>query len=289
MFQGAAMLRTAFISEHLHAPLEHYLHTKGIHIGRDGSVIRVDEGVYDSTHRRFSRAIQFVDSDCDRGYWYVWVTFDRPPIIPLYGGVGYGFIRADTIISTLRGPVFRAVQRLQRAFREKRYKGNFIDCVVAWDLEVEEESEAEDNHGSDVDDSRPVPPWRPEVQRKLVVCRHWLNIRCTPGKLCRFLHATKKARCRFNPSTVRKAPQFIRPVPKTGINNRRVNRIKRELDSGLEEGDEGPSIPSYESYGLVGAGLDEDDGDGGAAVRGDSPSGDEVVAVKRARRSVGGV
>jgi hypothetical protein len=203
--------------------------------------------------------------------------------------VGYGFIRADTIISTLRGPVFRAVQRLQRAFREKRYKGNFIDCVVAWDLEVEEESEAEDNHGSDVDDSRPVPPWRPEVQRKLVVCRHWLNIRCTPGKLCRFLHATKKARCRFNPSTVRKAPQFIRPVPKTGINNRRVNRIKRELDSGLEEGDEGPSIPSYESYGLVGAGLDEDDGDGGAAVRGDSPSGDEVVAVKRARRSVGGV
>ena len=99
--------------------------------------------------------------------------------------MGYGFIRADTIISTLRGPVFRAVQRLQRAFREKRYmqryeksvtcKDNFIDCVVAWDLEVEEESEAEDNHGSDVDDSRPVPPWRPEVQRKLVVCRHWLN------------------------------------------------------------------------------------------------------------------
>ena len=195
------------------------------------------------------------------------------------------------------------------------------EVVPAEDLEVEEESEAEDleveeeskddpkadieaaqdsgkaeyadaaanNHGSDVDDSRPVPPWRPEVQRKLVVCRHWLNNRCTPGKRCRFLHATKKARCRFNPSTVRKAPQFIRPVPKTGINNRRVNRIKRELDSGLEEGDEGPSIPSYESYGLVGAGLDEDDGDGGAAVRGDSPSGDEVVAVKRARRSVGGV
>ena len=138
MFQGAAMLRTAFISEHLHAPLEHYLHTKGIHIGRDGSVIRVDEGVYDITHRRFSRAIQFVDSHCDRGYWYVWVTFDRRPIIPLYEVVGYGFIRADTIISTLRGPVFRAVQRLQRAFREKRYKDNFIDCVVAWDLEVEE-------------------------------------------------------------------------------------------------------------------------------------------------------
>ena len=60
-------------------------------------------------------------------------------------------------------------------------------------------------------------------------------------------------------------------MPEMGSNNRRVNRIKVEFDSGLEEGDEGPSIPSYESYGLVGAGLDEDDGDGGAAVRGDSP------------------
>ena len=169
---------------------------------------------------------------------------------------------------------------MQRAFREKRYKGNFIDCVVAWDLEVEEESEAEDNHGSDVDDSRPVPPWRPEVQRKLVVCPHWLNNRCTPGKRCRFLHATeereahtvreawrrvsnrRKAAAHTNESTVRKAWRRV--------SNRRVNRIKMELDSGLEEGDEGLSIPSYESYGLVGAGLDEDDGDGGAAVRGDS-------------------
>ena len=245
------------------------------------------------------------------------------------------------------------------------------EVVPAEDLEVEEESEAEDleveeeskddpkadieaaqdsgkaeyadaaanNHGSDVDDSRPVPPWRPEVQRKLKVCRHWLNNRCIPGKRCRFLHATeereahtvsldgpkaavpsleyvdpekaaahKKPRMvpafvkavalRPHPSTVRKAPQFMRPMPKMGSNNPRVNRIKRVLDSGLEEGDDGPSIPSYESNGLVGAGLDEDDGDGGAAVRGDSPplvrklddgSDDEVVAVKRARGSGGGV
>ena len=50
-------------------------------------------------------------------------------------------MRPDTIISTLRGPVFRAVRRLQRAFREKRYMqwydeqegwDNFVDCVVAW-------------------------------------------------------------------------------------------------------------------------------------------------------------
>ena len=46
---------------------------------------------------------------------------------------------------------------------------------------------------------------------------------------------------------------------------------RKNLGRRLEEGDEGPSIPSYESYGLVGAGLDEDDGDGGAAIRGDSP------------------
>ena len=67
MFQGAAMLRTALRPEPFHAPLEHYLHTKGIHIGRDGSVIRVGEGIYDIMHRRFSRAIDFVDSDFDRG------------------------------------------------------------------------------------------------------------------------------------------------------------------------------------------------------------------------------
>ena len=122
--------------EPFHAPLEHYLHShKGIHIGRDGSVIRVGEGVYDITHRRFLRVIEFVESNFDRGYWCVWVTSS------LYQEVVYGFTSAETIISTLRGPVFRAVQRLQRAFREKRYMqrydenegwDNFIDCVVAW-------------------------------------------------------------------------------------------------------------------------------------------------------------
>jgi hypothetical protein len=213
----------------------------------------------------------------------------------------------------------RPCERWQRGVCELGEACGFSHEVVpAEDLEVEEESEAEDleveeeskddpkadieaaqdsgkaeyadaaanNHGSDVDDSRPVPPWRPEVQRKLVVCRHWLNNRCTPGKLCRFLHATEEREAH----TVRKAWRRV--------SNRRVNRIKRELDSGLEEGDEGPSIPSYESYGLVGAGLEEDDGDGGAAVRGHSPplvrklddgSDDEVVAVKRARGSVGSV
>ena len=69
------------------------------------------------------------------GYWFE--RCDR-----VLGECPYGkSMRSDTIISTLRGPVFRAVQRLQRAFREKRYmqrydenKGwdNFIDCVVAW-------------------------------------------------------------------------------------------------------------------------------------------------------------
>ena len=161
------------------------------------------------------------------------------------------------------------------------------------DSEVAQDSGKCSPGGSDVDDSRPVPPWR------RAVCIHWLQNRCKPGKRCRFLHPPKEAvpsleyvdpakaaahkkprmvpvtvkavALRPHPSTVRKAPQFIRPMPKMGINNRRVIRIKRVLDSGLEEGDEGPSIPSYESYGLVGAGLDEDDGDGGAAVRGDSP------------------
>ena len=129
------MLRTSLISETIHAPLEHYFHTKGIHIGRDGSVIRIGEGVYEIMHRRCSRALQFQDSDFDRGYWYVWVTF------PGDKRWEYKFMRSDTIISMLRGPVVRAVRRLQRAFREKRYmqryeenKGwdNFIDCVVAW-------------------------------------------------------------------------------------------------------------------------------------------------------------
>ena len=160
-------------------------------------------------------------------------------------------------------------------------------------------------------DSQLVAKWRKKVQLKLVVCRHWLNNHCNskhcrflhatekreahtvrldgpkaavpsleyvdPEKAAahqkpRMVPAFVKAvALRPHPSTVRKAPQFMRPTPKMGSNNRRGNRIKRVLDSGLEEGDEGPSIPSYESYGLVGAGLDEDDGDGGAAVRGDSP------------------
>ena len=133
------MFPTALRPEPFHAPLEHYLHThKGIHIGRDGSVIRVGEKIYDIMHRVFTRAIHFDDSG---GYWFD--GFDRP--ISLYEVVGedpYGLIiRAETIISTLRGPVCRAVQRLQRTFRKKRYvqrydenKGwdNFIDCVVAW-------------------------------------------------------------------------------------------------------------------------------------------------------------
>ena len=213
----------------------------------------------------------------------------------------------------------RPCERWQRGVCEL---GEAEEESEAEDLEVEEESKddpkadieaaqdsgkaeyadaAANNHGSDVDDSRPVPPWRPEVQRKLVVC--------TPGKRCRFLHAIeereahtvreawrgvsnrRKAAAHTNESTVRKAWRRV----SVWI---RVNRIKRELDSGLEEGDEGPSIPSYESYGLVGAGLEEDDGDGGAAVRGHSPplvrklddgSDDEVVAVKRARGSVGSV
>jgi hypothetical protein len=236
----------------------------------------------------------------------------------------------------------RPCERWQRGVCELGEACGFSHEVVpAEDLEVEEESEAEDleveeeskddpkadieaaqdsgkaeyadaaanNHGSDVDDSRPVPPWRPEVQRKLVVCRHWLNNRCTPGKLCRFLHATEEREAR----TVREAWRGVSNRRKAAAHTNestvreawrklslwiRVNRIKRELDSGLEEGDEGPSIPSYESYGLVGAGLEEDDGDGGAAVRGHSPplvrklddgSDDEVVAVKRARGSVGSV
>ena len=52
--------------------------------------------------------------------------------------------------------------------------------------------------------------------------------------------------------------QVLEAMPKMGFNN----RFKRVLDSGLEEGP---------SYGLVGAGLDAGDGDGGAATRGDSP------------------
>ena len=157
------------------------------------------------------------------------------------------------------------------------------DIEVAQDFGTAEYADtAANNHGSDVDDSRPVPPWR----RKLVVCRHWLQNRCTQNSRCRFLHAVvaEKAaahkKTRMVSATVKAvalrphpscALQSMRPMPEMGSNNRRVNRIKVEFDSGLEEGDEGPSIPSYESYGLVGAGLDEDDGDGGAAVRGDSP------------------
>jgi hypothetical protein len=131
------------------------------------------------------------------------------------------------------------------------------------DSEVAQDSGKCSPGGSDVDDSRPVPPWR------RAVCIHWLQNRCKPGKRCRFLHPPKEA----VPSLeyVDPAKAAAHKKPKMGINNRRVIRIKRVLDSGLEEGDEGPSIPSYESYGLVGAGLDEDDGDGGAAVRGDSP------------------
>jgi len=133
------MLRTAAISETIHAPYEHNFHlklsSKAIQIGRDGSVIRKGEGVYEILSRRCSRALQFQDSDFDHGHWHVWVTF------PLYEKWTYSFIRSDTIISMLRGPVVRAVRRLQRAFREKRYmqryeenKGwdNFVDCVVAW-------------------------------------------------------------------------------------------------------------------------------------------------------------
>ena len=164
----------------------------------------------------------------------------------------------------------------------------------AEDFQVEEESKddpkedsevAQDSGGSDVDDSRPVPPWR------RAVCIHWLQNRCKPGKRCRFLHPPKEAvpsleyvdpakaaahkKPRMVPATVKAVALRHRPWTMRkawmGSNNRRVNRIKVEFDSGLEEGDEGPSIPSYESYGLVGAGLDEDDGDGGAAVRGDSP------------------
>ena len=135
MFQGAAMLRTSSSSETIHAPSEVYLHNKAIHIGRDGSVIRNGEGVYEIMHRRFSRAIRFQESDFDRGYWYVWVKFQVDERWE------YRRMRSDTIISMLRGPVVRAVRRLQRAFREKRYmqwyeenKGwdNFVDCVVAW-------------------------------------------------------------------------------------------------------------------------------------------------------------
>ena len=137
MCQGAAMLRTTLFAE----TIQDYLHLTGIHIGRDGSVIRVGEGVYDITHRRFLRVVDFVgevvsrESNFDRGYWCVWVTSS------LNQEVVYGWCSVETILSTLRGPVFRAVQRLQRAFREKRYmqrynenKGwdNFIDCVVAW-------------------------------------------------------------------------------------------------------------------------------------------------------------
>ena len=63
MFQSAAMFPTALRLEPFHAPWEHYLHShKGIHIGRDGSVIRVGEGIYDIMHRRFSRVIHFDDS-----------------------------------------------------------------------------------------------------------------------------------------------------------------------------------------------------------------------------------
>ena len=125
MFQGAAMAVTS----------EVYLDNKAIHIGRDGSVIRNGEGVYEIMHRRFSRAIRFQESDFDRGYWYVWVKFQVDERWE------YRRMRSDTIISMLRGPVVRAVRRLQRAFREKRYmqwyeenKGwdNFVDCVVAW-------------------------------------------------------------------------------------------------------------------------------------------------------------
>ena len=90
MFQGAAMFPTALRPEPFHAPLEHYLHShKGIHIGRDGSVIRVGEGIYDIMHRRFSRAIHFDDS---LGYWFE--GFDGP--ISVYEVVGedpYGFIQ----------------------------------------------------------------------------------------------------------------------------------------------------------------------------------------------------
>lgn len=141
MFQGAAMFDATF---------EHDLHAhKGIYIGRDASLIRVGEGIYDILHRRFAIAIHF---DNDGGYWFDPVD-DRP--ISLYEVLGddpYEFYitgrgDAETIISTLRGPVFRAVKRLQRAFREKREKRymrymqrydenegwvDFIDCVVAW-------------------------------------------------------------------------------------------------------------------------------------------------------------
>ena len=106
---------------------------KSIHIGVDGSVIRRGEVLYDITHGRISRVIRF-DFD-DFGYWFE--RCDRR-----FGECPYGKTeRSGTIISALRGPVFRAVRRLQRAFREKRYKqwydeqkgwDNFIDCVVAW-------------------------------------------------------------------------------------------------------------------------------------------------------------
>ena len=140
MFQGAAMFPRAMRPELLDYLYSH----KGIHIGRDGSVIRVGEEIYDTgihlLERCVTRVMRF-DFDDSGGYWFE--RFDRP--IWWKKSLGerpYGFsVRPDTIISTLRGPVFRAVRRLQRAFREKRYMqrydeqggwDNFTDCVMAW-------------------------------------------------------------------------------------------------------------------------------------------------------------
>ena len=58
------MFPTALRPEPFHAPLEHYLHThKGIHIGRDGSVIRVGEGIYDEGFDRPISLYEVVGED----------------------------------------------------------------------------------------------------------------------------------------------------------------------------------------------------------------------------------